>query len=123
MKKNIVVVDDFSNTRWVVQFTLKSIDAEILGAESGEAALNYFDGRKIDLLITDYNMPGMDGIELVQKVRDIPDYSHIPILMLTTERNPKVRQQATDVKVTAWIQKPFKQDHFLKVVKKSLGMS
>lgn len=123
MKKQIVVADDFSNTRWVIQFTLNELKADILDAENGEDALKYFDGRKIDLLITDYNMPGMDGIDLVRKVREIPDYIHIPILMLTTERNPKVKQEAQDVKVTGWIQKPFKQDHFLKVVKKSLGIS
>lgn len=123
MKKNIVVADDFSNTRWIIQFTLKDMNAEILDAENGEDALQYFDGRKIDLLITDYNMPGMNGVELIQQVRAIPDYVHIPILMLTTERNPKVKQEAQDVKVTGWIQKPFKQDHFLKVVKKSLGVA
>lgn len=122
MKKTIVVVDDFANTRWVIEFSLKNLNLEILNAENGQDALKYFDGRKVDLLITDYNMPEMNGIQLVQEIRQMSDYMHIPILMLTTERNPKVRQRADDVKVTAWIQKPFQQEHFLRVVKKSLAL-
>lgn len=120
MKKTILIVDDFENTRKVVEFSLKNIEHNGLMAENGKEALKYFDGRLIDLLITDLNMPEMDGIELVKKVREIPQYAFIPIIMLTTERNPQKRQMADDVKVTMWVQKPFEQERFVKIVEKCL---
>ena len=89
-------------------------------AENGVEALKYFDGRDIDLLITDLNMPEMNGIELVKEVRELSKYSFIPIIMLTTERNPEKRQMAEDVKVTTWIQKPFEQERFVKIVARCL---
>ncbi len=120
MAKTIVVVDDFENTRKVIQFSLKTIDAEILQAGNGKEALKLFDGRKIDLLITDLNMPEMDGIELVSQVRRESGYMFIPIIMLTTERNQEKKDQAANVKVTTWMQKPFEQEKFLKVVNRCL---
>lgn len=118
--KTILIVDDFENTRKVVEFSLKKIEHESLTASNGIEALQYFDGRKIDLLITDLNMPKMDGIELVKKVRSIDKYMFIPIIMLTTERDPEKRQKAEDVKVTTWVQKPFDFERFLKIVTKCL---
>ncbi len=120
MTKTIVVVDDFKNTRKVIQFSLKTIDAEILQAENGKEALRFFDGRKIDLLITDLNMPEMDGIELVSQVRSNISYMFIPIIMLTTERNQEKKDLAANVKVTTWMQKPFEQVKFLKVINRCL---
>jgi len=120
MKKTIVVVDDFESTRWVIENTLAQVNAEVLKAENGKEALAFFDGRRIDLLITDLNMPVMDGLQLVETVRKMPGYSIIPIVMLTTEVNPAKRQRAADVKITTWIQKPYKIEHFIKVVEKCL---
>lgn len=120
MKKTIVVVDDFENTRWVIEFALRSLDCEILKAENGKDALKYFDDRNIDLLITDYNMPVMDGAQLVEEVRNMTKYEFLPVLMLTTETSDIKKQKAEDVKVTAWIQKPFKQEEFLLIIKKCL---
>lgn len=118
--KTILIVDDFENTRKVIEFALKTVEHESLTAANGVEALEYFDGRKIDLLITDLNMPKMDGIELVKKVREMEQYMFIPILMLTTERNTAKKQLAEDVKVTSWIQKPFDFERFLKIVTKCL---
>lgn len=118
--KTILIVDDFENTRKVVEYALKTVDHKSLTASNGLEALQFFDGRKIDLLITDLNMPEMNGIELVKKIRSMDKYMFIPILMLTTERNPEKRQLAEDVKVTTWIQKPFDFDRFLKIVNKCL---
>lgn len=118
--KTIVIVDDFENTRKVVEYTLKTVEHESLMAENGEEALKHFDGRNIDLLITDLNMPIMDGVELVKRVRQMDKYKFIPILMLTTERNPDKMKQADEVKVTSWVQKPFDFERFLKIVKKCL---
>jgi two-component system chemotaxis response regulator CheY len=123
MKKTIVVVDDFENTRFVVKMSLRNTNAEILEAADGKEALKLFDGRKIDLLITDYNMPEMNGAELVKNVKDMIDYQYTPILMLTTERNEEKKKMAMDVKITAWIQKPFKQEDFQSIVKKCLRIN
>lgn len=122
MKKNVVIADDFENTRWVIEFTIKNnFDINILKAENGKEALQYFDGRPIHLLITDLNMPEMSGIELIEQVKQLSAYQFLPIILLTTETDPTKRNEASALKITAWIKKPFKQDEFLKVVKKCLG--
>lgn len=118
--KTILIVDDFENTRKVIEYSLKTVEHESLTAGDGVEALQYFDGRQIDLLITDLNMPKMDGIELVKKVRAIDKYMFIPIIMLTTERDSKKKQLAEEVKVTTWVQKPFDFEKFLKIVTKCL---
>lgn len=121
MKKTIVVVDDFPNTQKVIEFTLKKIEeTEFLMANDGKEALKFFDGRKVDLLITDYNMPVMDGLELIKNVRAIPDYAFIPILVLTTETDERKKDATKKAAVTGWVQKPFKTDDFLAVVKRCL---
>jgi two-component system chemotaxis response regulator CheY len=123
IKKKVLVVDDFENTRWIVQQILqKEEELEILTASNGKEALQFFNGETIDLLITDLNMPEMDGIELVQRVRATEKYRFIPIIMLTTERNPEKKQKALDIKVTTWIQKPFEQGVFRKIVRKALRL-
>ncbi|MDA3866597.1 MAG: response regulator [Salinivirgaceae bacterium] len=123
MKKKVIVVDDFENTRWIVQQILqKEPELDVLGAENGVEALKFFNGEPVDLLITDLNMPQMDGIELVAKVRAMDKYRFIPIIMLTTERNPEKKQKALDIKVTTWIQKPFEQGQFRKIVRKVLRL-
>ena len=119
-KSNIVIVDDFENTLWVIEFTLKPLRPTIFKATNGKEALKYFDGRQIDLVITDLNMPVMNGIELVEEIRKIPKYEFIPIIMLTTETSSEKKRKADEVKVTAWIQKPFKQERFMKVIQKCL---
>lgn len=123
MKKTILIVDDFENTRWVIQFTLRKLECETLLAKNGVEALNYFDGRTIDLLITDLNMPEMNGIELVRKIRDDKRYEFIPIIMLTTETNPDKIKKANEVRITTWVKKPFEQESFLKIVMKCLNQS
>lgn len=122
MKKTILIVDDFENTRWVIEFTLKNQNFEILKATNGKEALAYFDGRKIDLLLTDLNMPEMDGIELIKEVKNIPEYRKLPVILLTTEKSSVQRERAMELNITAWIQKPFKTETFLKVVRKSLNI-
>jgi two-component system chemotaxis response regulator CheY len=123
LKKKVLIVDDFENTRWIVQQILqKEEELEVVSAANGKEALQFFSGEKIDLLITDLNMPEMDGIELVQKIRATDKYRYIPIIMLTTERNPEKKQKALDIKVTTWIQKPFEQSQFRKIVRKALRL-
>lgn len=120
MKKTILVVDDFENTRFVIEFTLKNAGFEVLKASDGKEATKFLDGRKLDLVITDYNMPNMNGLELTQYIRNVEQYQFIPVLMLTTETDQKKKEMAKDAAVTGWIQKPFKMEKFLAVVEKCL---
>ncbi len=123
MKKKVLIVDDFENTRWIVQQILeKEEELEVVSASNGKEALQFFNGEQIDLLITDLNMPEMNGIDLVRQVRSRDKYKFIPIIMLTTERNPDKKQMALDIKVTTWIQKPFEQGQFRKIVRKALRL-
>lgn len=118
--KQIVVVEDFSSSRKIVVSTLTRSGYNVLEAEDGRDALKYFDGRKIDLLITDYNMPNMDGNELIQYVRNQAAYSFLPILVLSTETNLEKQREVTAHNITGWIKKPFQVEPFLKIVEKAL---
>ena len=119
-KKTIVVVDDFENTLFVVEFTLKNNGYNVFKAVSGEEAIKLFDGKDIDLLITDLNMPGMSGIDLAKQVRAMGKYQFVPILMLTTETDQKKKEMARDASITGWIQKPFKMEKFLTIIEKCI---
>lgn len=123
MKKTIVIADDFENTRHIIKLVLQKLDVEIHEAVDGKDALKYFDGRPVDLLITDYNMPNMNGADLVGAIRGMERYKFIPALMLTTEINQDKKAKAMEVKVTSWIQKPFKQEELIVIVKKCLRIS
>jgi two-component system chemotaxis response regulator CheY len=119
-KKTVLIADDFENTRFVIEFTLKQAGYDVIKACDGQDALKYFDGRKIDLLVTDLNMPRKNGLELAETVKKIPQYRGIPILLLTTEINEEKKQKSKQIGITGWIQKPFVIDKFLMFIKKAL---
>lgn len=123
MKKTILVVDDFEANTYAVGLTLKQAGYNVFQANSGKEALEYFDAKKIDLVVTDYKMPEMDGVELIINIRKIPGYKFVPVLMLTTETNELKKQKARAAGITGWIQKPFKINEFLKTVQKALQQS
>jgi two-component system, chemotaxis family, chemotaxis protein CheY len=118
--KKIVVVEDFNTSRQIIKRTLEKLGYEVLEASDGREALKYFDGGKIDLLVSDYNMPNMDGAQLIEYVRSKEEYKYIPILMLSTETNVAKQNRAKEAKITAWIRKPFEIDEFAKIVDKAL---
>lgn len=121
MSKTVIVVDDFPNTRKVITFSLNKIEnITILEADNGHEALKLFDGRKIDLLVTDLNMPVMDGIALTKEVRSMSKYATMPILMLTTEIDSHKKDLATKAAITGWVQKPFKAEQFTDMVTRCL---
>ena len=117
MSKRIMTVDDSSSVRQMVGFTLKDAGYEVLEAVDGKDALAKLSGT-VDMIITDLNMPNMDGIELIRQVRTLPDYKFIPIVMLTTESQAEKKQAGKDAGATGWIVKPFKPEQLLAVVKK-----
>ncbi len=117
MSKRILTVDDSSSVRQMVGFTLKDAGYEVVEAVDGKDALTKLSGT-VDMIITDLNMPNMDGLELIRQVRALPNYKFVPIVMLTTESQAEKKQVGKEAGATGWIVKPFKPDQLLAVVKK-----
>ncbi|PLY17037.1 MAG: response regulator [Sedimenticola sp.] len=115
---SILAVDDSASMRQMVSFTLKGAGYEVLEAADGVEALGIAKTRSVDLVITDVNMPNMDGISLIQNLRTLPTYKFTPLLMLTTESSPEKKQQGKAAGATGWIVKPFNPEQLLNTVKK-----
>lgn len=121
MAKTILSVDDSNSIRQMVAFTLKGAGYEIIEAIDGQEALDKAKGKTVDLVLTDQNMPRMDGLTLVKNLRALPAYKNVPILMLTTESSDVMKTQGKAAGATGWIVKPFDPAKLLEVVKKVIG--
>lgn len=119
--KTILVVDDSESIREVVGFELERNGYNVMKASDGEKALKHFDGKHIDLLLTDLHMPNMNGLELIRKIRDLNSYKHLPILFLTTETQQPIIKEAKRSGATGWITKPFNSEKLIRTVKKVIG--
>jgi two-component system chemotaxis response regulator CheY len=118
MAKTFLVVDDSAAIRQLVLFTLKEAGFNVLVAANGTDAVAKLVASKIDMVITDINMPDMDGIELIRKVRCMPDYKFTPILILTTEAQEEKKKEGRRAGASGWIMKPFSSEQLLDVVKR-----
>ena len=118
---NILAVDDSASMRQMVSFTLKGAGYDVTEAADGVEALNIAKTNKFNLVITDVNMPNMDGITLTKELRSLPDYKFIPILTLTTESSGDKKMAGKSAGATGWIVKPFNPDQLLATIKKVLG--
>jgi two-component system chemotaxis response regulator CheY len=118
MSKQILIVDDSESIREVLIDSLESAGYQIMVACDGIDALNYFDGRTIDLLLTDYHMPNLNGLNLIAKVRQSEMYKFLPILVLTTENQIEMIKEARDLGATGWIMKPFNTEKLLQTLRK-----
>lgn len=118
MGLRVLAVDDSKTMRDMVSFTLKNAGHEVIEATDGKHALSLADGANVDLVITDVNMPNMDGITLVRNLRAMPAYKSTPILVLTTEADATKKNQGRDAGATGWIVKPFSPDKLLQVISK-----
>ena len=123
MSKKILAVDDSKTMREMVSFTLKNAGYEVIDAEDGQAALKALGGGKIDAVITDLNMPNMNGFELIRALRANPAYKFTPILMLTTEGDSAKKEEGKTAGATGWIVKPFNPEKLVEVVKKVCPLS
>ncbi len=120
--KCIMTADDSASVRQMVSFTLKNAGFQIVEAVDGRDALSKLMNTPVHMLITDLNMPNMDGIELIRSVRSLESpRKFIPIVMLTTESQPEKKQEGKSAGATGWIVKPFKPEQLLAVIKKVLG--
>lgn len=120
MSKTILTVDDSTSIRQMVGFTLKQAGYTVLEAEDGVKGLEVAKGNKVDLVITDLNMPNMNGMELIRSLRQEAAYKFTPILMLTTESDDSKKMEGKQSGATGWIVKPFNPDQLLKVISKVL---
>ncbi|WJW76422.1 response regulator [Thiohalobacter sp. IOR34] len=117
----ILAVDDSASMRQMVAFTLKQAGHEVVEAEDGQKALMAAKGKAFNLVISDVNMPVMDGITLIRELRSLPSYKYTPILMLTTESGGDKKQEGKAAGATGWIVKPFNPEQLLSTVKRVLG--
>jgi two-component system, chemotaxis family, chemotaxis protein CheY len=122
MAKIILAVDDSTSIRQMVAFTLKSAGYTVIEAVDGQDGLDKIKGQAtIDLVLTDQNMPRMDGLTLIRTLRGQPQFSATPILMLTTESSDEMKTQGRAAGATGWIVKPFDPHKLLEVIKKVIG--
>lgn len=118
MSKTILIVDDSASLRQVVSIALKGAGYDVVEAVDGKDAVGKLDGRKIHLIISDVNMPNMDGITLVKQIKQMAAYKFTPIIMLTTESEESKKQEGQAAGAKAWVVKPFKPDQMLAAVGK-----
>jgi two-component system chemotaxis response regulator CheY len=119
--KNILIVDDSSTVRQQVSLALQQVGFRVLEAADGRAAVTALDKVEIALVICDVNMPGMNGLEMLEQIQRDRRHTHIPVLMLTTESSKAVVDRAKSAGAKAWIVKPFKADLMVAAVQKILS--
>ncbi len=118
MAKRAISVDDSKTMRDMVSYTLTHAGFDVIQAENGEEALKLLGQEKVDVVITDLNMPIMDGITLIRNLRGMSDYKFTPILMLTTESDGSMKEQGKSAGATGWIVKPFNPEKLVEVVQR-----
>ena len=117
----ILAVDDSASMRQMVAVTLKAAGYEVVEAGDGDAALQLAKSKSFNLVLTDVNMPKMDGITLTRELRALPAYKFTPILTLTTESAADKKQEGKAAGATGWLVKPFNPEQLISTVKKVLG--
>jgi two-component system, chemotaxis family, chemotaxis protein CheY len=118
MSKTVLVVDDSTSMRQMVSFTMKEAGFEVIEGTNGAEALQNVQGKTLDLVITDLNMPVMDGMTLIRQLRGTPAFKFTPILMLTTESQQEKKLEGKAAGATGWIVKPFNPEQLVQVVGK-----
>ena len=121
MAKTVLTVDDSASIRQMVTFTLKSAGYTVVEAVDGQDGLDKAKANSVNLVLTDQNMPKMDGLTLIKTLRGLPQFKATPILMLTTESSDAMKAQGKAVGATGWLVKPFDPQKLLEVVQKVIG--
>jgi two-component system chemotaxis response regulator CheY len=118
MPKTIMTIDDSPSLRQMVAFTLRNAGFDVIEAADGHAALAKASETPVNMFITDLHMPTMDGIELIRRLRALPQFKFVPILLLTTDSQPEKKLEGKAAGATGWIVKPFQPEQLLAVVNK-----
>ena len=121
MAKTVLAIDDSASIRQMVAFTLKSAGYDVTEAVDGQEGLDKAKAKTYDLVLSDQNMPRMDGLTLIKSLRALAQYKTVPILMLTTESSDAMKQQGRAAGATGWLVKPFDPQKLVEVVKKVIG--
>jgi two-component system chemotaxis response regulator CheY len=121
MAKRVMTVDDSKTMRDMVIFTLKNAGFEVSQAEDGKQALGLLGSNPVDVIITDLNMPVMDGVALIRAVRANPKLRNLPILMLTTESDSAKKAEGRSAGATGWLVKPFVPERLVEIVNRVCG--
>ncbi len=121
MTKTILTIDDSASIRQMVAITLSAAGLDVIEAVNGEDGYAKATANTVHAVITDLNMPVINGIEFIRKYRQHPSSKGVPIILLTTESDDELKRQAKEAGATGWIVKPFKQDQLLAIVKKVTG--
>lgn len=119
--KSVLTVDDSASIRQMVRLTLTGSGYKVVEAENGAEGLKQAQSAPANMIVTDLNMPVMDGLTFIRELRKLPAYKGVPIICLTTESDATRKQEAKQAGATGWITKPFQQDQLLTVVRKVLG--
>ena len=121
MAKTILAVDDSSSLRQMVAFSLKAAGDQVVEAVDGQDGLEKAKQQTVDLVLTDQNMPKMDGLTLIKSLRGLPTYAKVPILMLTTDSSEEMKSKGRAAGANGWLVKPFDPQRLIEVVKKVIG--
>jgi two-component system chemotaxis response regulator CheY len=121
MSKTILAVDDSASMRQMIGVTLRTAGYKVIEAADGDEALEYARKHRVDLVLADVNMPGIDGITLVAQLRTLPSYRLTPLLLLTTESSPERKLQGKQAGATGWMVKPFNPEQLLATLERVLS--
>ena len=121
MAKTVMIVDDSASLRQVVRMALSGAGYEVIEASDGQEALERLNGHKVHLVVSDVNMPRMDGITFVKTLKQRPEYRFLPVIMLTTEAGEARKDEGRAAGAKAWMVKPFQPAQMLAAVSKLLG--
>ncbi|ACI56532.1 two-component system chemotaxis response regulator CheY [Rhizobium leguminosarum] len=121
MSANILTVDDSASIRLTTKVTLSNAGYSVTEAADGAEGLATAKGGRFDLIVTDLNMPVMDGLTMIEELRKLPGQAGVPIIFLTTESDTDLKARAKAAGATGWLTKPFDPEHLVKIVKKVLG--
>ena len=121
MTKTILTIDDSASIRQMVAMTLSAAGLDVIEAVDGQDGYDKATTNTVHAIITDLNMPVLNGIEFIRKYRQHPASKGVPIILLTTESDEELKRQAKEAGATGWIVKPFNQDQLLAVIKKVTG--
>lgn len=121
MSKKILIVDDSPSIRQMVEFTLKQANYQVTAASDGQEAFDLCKSKSFDFVLTDQNMPRMNGLTLIKSLRAIPNYAKTPIVVLTTEASDDMKAQGRAAGATGWMVKPFDPKKLLEIAAKVLS--
>lgn len=121
MSANILTVDDSASIRLTTNVALSGAGYSVTEAVNGAEGIQKATSGRYDLIVTDLNMPVMDGLTMIRELRQIPSQMGIPIIFLTTESDGSIKEQAKAAGATGWLTKPFDPEHLVKIVRKVLG--